>query len=203
VYLPSLEYDSHSGKNGVVVLADGTWLLPLHGSCGGESERSLVVRSHDEGRTWGQPSVIAHDLERRIEFSEPAMVLLPSGRLLAMMRSEGYLNQAFSTDGGWIWQGLKRTPMWGFPPHLLVLADGRVLCTYGYRREPFGVRAVLSSDEGESWDWDNEIIIRGDGLHRDLGYPASIQRRDGSILSVYYFSGEDGIRHIAGTIHTV
>ena len=204
VYLPSLDYDSHSGKNGLVVLPDGTWLLPMHGSsAAGESERSFVVRSNDQGLTWGQPSMIAHDLKGKIQFSEPAVALLPSGRLLAMMRSDDYLNQAFSTDGGWVWQGLKRTPMWGFPPHLLPLKDGRVLCTYGYRREPFGVRAVLSSDDGETWDIDNEIIIRGDGLHRDLGYPASIQRQDGSILSIYYFSGEDGIRHIAGTIHTV
>ena len=203
VHISSLAYNSHSGKKGVVVMADGTWLLPLHGSSAGEMQRAFVVRSRDEGRTWDQPSVVAYDLEQRTEFSEPALVLLPGGRLLAVMRSEGYLYQAFSTDGGWVWQGLKRTPMWGFPAHLLSLADGRVLCTYGYRREPFGVRAVLSGDEGESWDTDNEIIIRGDGLHSDLGYPASVQLQDGRILSVYYFNGEDGIRYIAGTIHTV
>lgn len=204
IYLSSFDYDSHSGKNGVVVLPDGTWLLPLHGSCAAdESESSFVVRSRDEGRTWVEPSVIAFDLNRNIEFCEPAMILLTSGRLLAVMRTENYLYQAFSTDGGWIWKGLKRTPIWGFPPHLLLLTDGRVLCTYGYRREPFGVRAVLSSDEGETWDIENEIIIRGDGLHRDLGYPASIQLQDSRVLSIYYFSGEDGIRHIAGTIYRV
>ena len=44
------------------------------------------------------------------------------------------------------------TPMWGCPPHLLALGDGRLLCTYGYRRAPFGVRACLSHDGGETWE---------------------------------------------------
>ena len=203
VAISSLAYNSHTGKNGMILMPDGIWLLPLSGGCAGEIHRAFVARSHDDGHTWGQPSTVARDPEQRIEFSEPAMVRLPSGRLLAMLRTEGYLYQAFSTDDGWVWQGLKWTPMWGFPAHLLALEDGRILCTYGYRQEPFGVRAVLSDDEGETWDIDNEIIVRDDGLHRDLGYPASIQLRDGRILTVYYFNGEDGTRHIAGTIHTV
>ena len=47
----------------------------------------------------------------------------------------------------------------------------------------------------------HEIVIRDDGLHGDLGYPASIQLGDDRILSVYYFHGEDGVRYIGGTIH--
>ena len=91
--------------------------------------------------------------------------------------------------------------MWGYPCHLLRLSSGRILCTYGYRREPFGVRAAVSEDEGETWDMDHEIVIRDDGLHRDLGYPASIQLQDGRILSVYYFHGEDGVRYIGGSVY--
>ena len=47
---------------------------------------------------------------------------------------------------------------------------------------------------------DNEVIIRDDGIHVDLGYPSSIQKKDGRILSTYYFHGEDGIRYIGGSI---
>ena len=90
----------------------------------------------------------------------------------------------------------------GPPAQLLRLRSGRILCSYGYRREPFGVRAVLSEDDGETWDMDNEIVIREDGLHRDLGYAASVQLNDDRILTVYYFHTDDGVRYIGGSVYS-
>ena len=206
VSISALGYLSHTGKNGMVKMPDGSWLLPLHGRCAAdERNRVYAVRSQDGGRTWGQPLTIAYDPEQRIGFHEPAMLRLPDGTLLTVMRTDGadgYLYQAFSTDDGWTWQGLKRTAIWGFPCHLLSLRSGHILCAYGYRREPFGVRAVLSSDGGRTWDMRHETIIRSDGLHTDLGYPASVQLQDDRILSVYYFHDADGIRYIGGSIYT-
>ena len=208
----SLAYYTHTGQTSVVDLLDGTWLLPLNGHCApGEPDRVYVARSTDGGRTWGRPSTVAYDPERQRAFHEPPMIRLSSGKLLIVMRTHAYpdrdgseyLYQAFSTDGGWVWQGLKRTPFWGYPSHLLELRSGRVLCTYGYRREPFGVRAAISEDEGETWDADNEIVIRDDGPHRDLGYPAAVQLNDGRVLVTYYFPDTDGIRYIAGSILTL
>ena len=49
---------------------------------------------------------------------------------------------------------------------------------------------------------DREIVIRDDGLHRDLGYPASIQLNYGRIMTTYYFHCEDGIRYIGGGIYS-
>ena len=202
-----LAYRTHIGMTGIIEMPDGSWLLPFNGFCAGEEmDRVHVARSFDGGHGWEQPSVVAYDPEGRTDFSEPSVLLLPSGKMLAVMRTgEGakqHLYQAFSTDGGWIWRGLKRTPMWGQPPHLLRLASGRILCAYGYRREPWGIRAVLSEDEGETWEIALEIVIRDDGLHFDLGYPASVQLQDGRILTTYYFHGQDGIRYIAGSIYT-
>ena len=79
---------------------------------------------------------------------------------------------------------------------LLLLDDGRVLATYGHRREPFGVRACLSEDGGRTWDVDNEVVLRDDGLDRDMGYPSSVQLPSGSIFTTYYWHHEDQIRHI-------
>src|SRR4029079_755296 len=75
------------------------------------------------------------------------------------------------------------------------------LClTYGRRAPPFSIRARLSRDRGHHWD--GEIVLRGDGGGRDLGYPRSVQRPDGRIVTVYYFwdreSGPE--RYIAATI---
>ena len=200
--ISSLAYWSHTGKSGILEMPDGTWMLIFSGhSAVDERGGTYVVRSEDGGRAWGQPSLVAYDPEQRIAFGEPPLLRLSSGRLLTMMRTRDYLYQAFSTDDGWVWQGLKRSPIWGYPCTLVQLDSGRVLCAYGYRREPFGVRACLSDDEGETWDIDNEIVIRDDGLHVDLRYPASIQLRDGRVLTVYYYHGEDGIRYIGGSIY--
>ena len=203
VGISSLAYRSHTGKTGIVELPDGTWLLPLCGqSVDDQQDRVFVVRSYDRGETWVHPSTVAHDPDGKISFGEPPLLRLPSGRLLTLMRTtDGYLYQAFSEDDGWTWQGIKRTPIWGHPCQLVSLWSGRVLCTYGYRREPFGIRAALSEDQGETWDMDHEIAIRDDGLYGDLGYPASIQLQDGRILSVYYFHGADGVRFIGGSIY--
>jgi hypothetical protein len=90
--------------------------------------------------------------------------------------------------------------MWGHPCNLIEMPSGRILCTYGYRRKPFGIRAAFSEDDGLTWDMNHEVIIRDDGIHRDLGYPASVLLNDGRILSTYYFHGEDGVRYIGGSV---
>jgi hypothetical protein len=61
------------------------------------------------------------------------------------------------------------------------------------------VRACLSEDEGDTWDIRNEIVLRDDGLDGDMGYPSSEQLNDDTILTVYYWHGEDQIRHLVGT----
>ncbi|MAG35146.1 MAG: hypothetical protein CL878_02705 [Dehalococcoidia bacterium] len=199
-------YGPYIGKTALVELPDGTLLMPLYGPGPyDEKHRAFLDRSTDGGHTWGSPSTVAYDPERRIDFHEPPLLLLPNGKLLTMIRTagaDGYLYQAFSDDGGWTWQGLRRTPIWGHPAHLLRLPSGRILCAYGHRREPFGVRAVVSEDEGGTWQMDRELVIRSDGLHRDLGYPASVLLQDDRILTVYYFHDEDGIRYIAGSTYT-
>jgi sialidase-1 len=200
----TMDYWSHTGQTGIVELPDGTWIAPFHGSTpSDETDRSFVARSSDGGQTWGQATTVAYDPEQRISFHEPPLLRLSNGRLLTVIRTAGaddYMYQAFSTDDGWTWQGLKKTPMWGDPCNIIELRSGRILCTYGYRREPYGVRACFSNDQGETWDIGREVVLRDDGEHMDLGYPASIERKDGSILSTYYFHGDDCIRFIGGSI---
>jgi hypothetical protein len=118
------------------------------------------------------------------------------GKLLAMARYEekprprdrasSVLWRFVSEDGGRTWTEPRPTEIVGKPPHLVRLRDGRILVTYGYRHEPYGQRACLSPDGGETWDYGNEIVLRDDAPSGDLGYPASAQLDDGSILTVYY-----------------
>jgi hypothetical protein len=93
--------------------------------------------------------------------------------------------ESYSDDSGVTWAEPWPTALWGFPPHLTLLNDGRVLCSYGYRRPPYGERACLSED-GITWDLSDEVVLRDDAPNDDLGYPASIEVEPGQVLTVYY-----------------
>lgn len=52
-----------------------------------------------------------------------------------------------------------------------------LLCTYGYKNEPIGIRASVSNDDSLTWEVDNEFIIRKDGFGYGANtcYPQSIE----------------------------
>lgn len=213
-------------------LCDGTLLFPVGGrvdspdvdlrAVDGAVWRQYMVRSTDDGATWEWAPMIEDP--RGVYTEEVTLLEVADNRLLAMIRCHrpgptGYLWQQWSEDGGRTWSQPVETPIWGYPCHLLKLQDGRLLCTYGYRFKPAGIRAVVSEDGGWSWDVQNVRILRDDGgtpaegwgeqqlakfaergvAGADLGYPFSAQLHDGLILTVYYFTGSDGITHAAAT----
>ncbi len=196
-------------SDAVLELPDGTLLMGIYGADPDSRVcRAYVVRSRDGGNTWGESALIARDPERRISFEEPALTMMQDGNLLAVLRSGepgnyAFLYQATSVDGGRSWMDLRPTPMWGHPAQVLALADGRLVCAYGYRRPPFGVRACVSGDDGRTWDMAREIVLRADGGSRDIGYPSTAQLADGTLVTVYYIHGQDGVRHIGATRWTL
>ena len=105
-----------------------------------------------------------------------------------------FLSEAADTDGG---AGRN-----GNPPSMVRLKDGRLCVTYGYRASPYGIRAKFSEDNGESWG--DEIHLRDDGRNRDFGYTRTIQRTDGKLVTLYYYTtAENPEQHIAATIWSV
>ena len=171
--------------NGTLLIAsyrDDQPMIGIHAAGAGDTGyvRIATVRSP-------QPDSIA--------FGEPHLALLSTGRIIMMIRATALpyndrdprcvLWETYSDDGGVTWVRPFATRLWGFPPHLLVLEDGRVVCSYGYRRMPFGERACVSTD-GVTWDPANETVLSDGAPNGDLGYPASVALRDGSILTVYY-----------------
>ncbi len=201
------------------VLDDGTILKPVYGIWKRDdaATRAWVLRSTDEGKSW---ELVTMAYDGKHQFNEAELVQLPNGRVLGMIRvyagnrpgnlyERGFLWQVTSDDHGKTWSKPVMTPMGGYPPHLLVTMEGDVLCTYGYRRPPYGVRATFSHDLGKTWDVANEIILRDDALPDgpgsgkggtgDLGYPRSVQLRDGTFFTVYYITLGDGVTHIEAT----
>ncbi|MEZ4867275.1 MAG: sialidase family protein [Caldilineaceae bacterium] len=108
-----------------------------------------------------------------------------------------------SDDNGATWsyfnQPVTDTGRGGNPPTLTRLLDGRICLTYGYRAEPYGMRAQLSADDGATWG--EAIILRADGGNHDIGYPRTVQRPDGTIVTVYYYNDDaNGDRYLAATL---
>ena len=120
---------------------------------------------------------------------EPHAIQLPDGKILVHIRVQRNCfttYQSVSTDFGKTFS--KPEPLLslygGAPAHLLRLSDGRIISVYGYREAPYGIRYMISDDEGEHWKTD--LVLDDSAETADLGYPASVELSDGRILTVYY-----------------
>lgn len=143
-----------------------------------KSYRSWHFRSDDDGKTWKPTSVIGE------KHNETSILHLGGKRWLAAARIDA-VELFRSDDDGATWQGPQRvTARNEINAHLLRLKDGRLLLSYGNRvKDQFGVLAKLSSDEGKTW---GEPIRLAHTLANDCGYPSSVQRADGKIVTAYY-----------------
>ena len=199
------EYPDSTTAGRVIELGDGTLLMPMNGKHQNDADSfPWVACSTDRGETWHYRGTCGRP-PGDFAFSENRILLLPDGRILSMVRTkEGNYWRAHSADGGATWSPMAETPITcrgSSPADLLLLADGRALCSYGRRRpEPKGVRACLSADGGETWDVANEIVLRDDAVGVDMGYPSTKQLADGSLLTVYYWHSDDEIRHLMATV---
>jgi len=105
-----------------------------------------------------------------------------------------YLAITESLDDGHTWAAPRPVTYYmEVPGHLLVLQDGRLLLTYGVRHYPMGAQALLSEDEGKTWDVENRLMLCWFGalcwnaVHPyPNGHPFSAQRPDGRIITAYY-----------------
>ncbi|MBT3344193.1 MAG: exo-alpha-sialidase [Gemmatimonadetes bacterium] len=166
-----------------------------------------LLRSSDDGGTWAW-TTLASDPKCQVGLGESSLLRTGDGDVIAMMRAEPvrqhpHLHLSRSSDAGLTWSEPVNTRISGHPPHLLCLRDGRILCSYGFRQERMGIRVVVSDDDGHTWS--EPRVLRDDGCGRggDLGYPVTVQLSDDSLLTVYYFTGADGITHVAGTNWTL
>lgn len=154
-----------------------------------------VEESKDNAKSWNKiANLFPGDHTDITLFHEPHVVETASGKLVAQFRCHlkgTPLYQAESTDGGKTWSPMRQLPIHGLPPHLICLADNKLLTVYGRRFGDYGEYGCISDDEGKTWDVENEIKITGH-FNNDLGYPASVQLKDGFILTVYYQAENPG-----------
>ena len=177
-----------SAPHGPIQTRDGRLVYVGVGEADAPRPAVLCVESTDEGASWRTIGTVVAG----IPFAEPHVAELPDGELVCALRSEmedaPCLHVCRSDDGGRTWSMPVQTAMNGYqqPPHLIVLADGRLLCTYGRRSLPHGQRACISPDGGDTWPMEREAVLRDDGPSIDLGYPATAELSPGELLTVYY-----------------
>ncbi len=156
---------------------------------------SIFLRSTDKGKTWNYVATMASDPGgKQGGFVEPGIVRTNTGRIIAGLRNhndENAIWMTYSDDNGNSWVPVFKTEMIGHPVDLIQLRDGRIMATYGVREahaKPGGIRACFSNDNGVTWDIRTEIQLRNDFINMDIGYPESIELKDGNIFTAYYFN---------------
>jgi hypothetical protein len=163
----------------IIELRDGTLLWPVYREYQNPLRCwSAVIRSTDAGMTWSAPVWVD---EHNDDNDEPALIDLPSGRLLCVMRSNpgDSMWWSESADRGLSWTPSQKTGFPGHAPYLLRTPDGVLLLGH---RIP-GTSLHWSLDDGRTWSANLQ-------LDEHIGaYPSLVALRDGTILFVYYEEG--------------
>lgn len=108
-----------------------------------------------------------------------------------------------SSDEGLTWSDVRDCGDYGVMyPRVIRIKDGRLLMTYTQRSlfYPIGLRAVLSEDDGDTWNWgSDQITIEGEtpwGMAQGGGFGNTLQLKDGGLVSCSSYRGYDNETHI-------
>lgn len=170
----------------VVELPGGTLRMPLWGAYEKRGAWSCaVLKSTDNGETW--------DSYRRIvqgESNETPIILLPDGRVLALIR--GYadgpsrpFHVAYSSDGGDTWTAPARVNLRGTSPSLHITPKGRLVAGYRAAFDDGRCQVASSKDGGLTWQFELQLDpIKGPWHYG--GYPVFTNLADGRILATFH-----------------
>ena len=171
--------------------------------------RAWMGHSTDGGRTWPDRGDVEIPWEDPFTFFvECDFERTSDGRILAASRFEwnhvltgkplpyppgampndhaaGHMVLMESMDEGRSWseprEFLQYSEVQG---QLTLLADGRLLCTYTHYHLPFGVTAVVSNDDGRTWDHQHpsQLALSNGG---GTGWATTRQLPDGSLVTIH------------------
>lgn len=187
--------DSYAGgwsahKGPIVELASGDLLIPLYGTTTTDGRiRATVVRSTDGGVTWDAPNEVTLAVGS-ISYYEPNLSVLPSGELIATIRTSGatklWLSRSF--DDGFTWTTPVATDIPAESHSQIVLDDGSILFSYGNPTLPGRpTEGIVIENPSGSW---NGLAVRStlvyDAGTTDQANPALIEISPDHFLTIGY-----------------
>ncbi len=202
-------YEGASAGHGVpiVQLQDGSLLLPVTLWRTADGEKVFfgrLYRSADDGRSWQVVSELGEGI------AQANVLSLPDGRLMLVAWGRGQVagveqavdnvGVAHSDDNGRTWSDFQVVTRHGERGgELLKLADGAIVLVYEQSGPPYGPRALISHDGGQTWQpkvyvlgftrytfgndlpgWWHESFPCSSG-----GGPSSVVLDDGVIVTAY------------------
>lgn len=187
-----------SSPHGPCVLNDGTvlWVGRIQG-IQNHIEAHTIDPKTGEMSFRGDLGIYNYDEFRELHFYEPHAIQLADGKIICHLRVENQpetiftLYQTVSYDNGVTWSKpvqIIRDDS-GAPGHLLMHSSGTLISTVSHRKRPYGIWAVFSEDNGETWS-DEQIIFEGKDTD-DLGYPSTIELDDGTMITAFYTREND------------
>ncbi len=189
---PLLEIGVNS-PHGPIELRDGSILWvgranPDFGNSEDRIEAHVLDPKTGTSKCIGFIEDIYDENGKKLISCEPYAFETEPGRLICHIRTEpGFSTyQATSNDGGVTWSAPKPLlgPHGGAASHIMRHSSGVLVASYSYREKPYGIKIMLSSDNGESWDVEHRLYT-GEAS-ADLGYPSTVELADGSLLTVFY-----------------
>ena len=179
------------GDGGMVckptVLRDGTWLLPC--AHYGRRDGAFFLASKDGTSFVERGSIRPGAFDRGGLLCEQQTVELKDGRLWCWLRVDGGfgVGESYSSDGGRTWTPAATNAFVHTPTrtwlsrlksgNLILVKHGKAIDKDVKRTH---LTALLSRDDGRTWEGGLELDAR-----TDAAYPDGVQLADGSILVVY------------------
>lgn len=172
-------YSAHGPFGKIVTGPDGSLRGAIYARASDRKTRAVWMFRSTDGDTWGEKAMI-NPLG-----NETDILHLGEGKWIASSRTDKVINLFRSEDDGRTWAFQEPLTLPGMvTSHLLELRDGRLLLSFGNRcPNNFGVDARASEDRGRTWG--TPIRLAHTPLS-DCGYPSTIQRPDGSLMTAFY-----------------
>lgn len=189
-----------NSPHGPCQLANGSLLYvgrkrstEIMGRAGGPSAPIIgAALSEDDGQSWRYlGDMVTRPGDETMNYHELHAVQAADGTVICHIRNHNTQDrydilQTESKDNGQTWTTPHTIGLWGYPAYLTRLADGKLLTTFSSRRDPWDIRAAVSTDHGKTWSASFPIASIALGPKSDFGYPSTIQLKDGSLVTVWY-----------------
>ena len=174
--------------------------------------------SHDDGKTWPEYKVVAHDPQSRILYWDHRIANLGQGRLVDffwaydnLVNKELNAYMSLTTDGGKHWSDPAETEIVGQPWPIAIDHDAFAVVVVDRHRSQ-NIKLYLTENFGQSFDAAEPIVIYdhhrvaagvGKSLTEQLaeqrqwsyGLPSGIKLSNGNLMITYY-AGTEAVTNI-------